>query len=591
MEIKKQDKKKWVSQQARYGRKQAVGVFVFSLLGVGIGIAQAWFLAEILGYALTGRLGLTQGFANPILLWILASLCRTLLIYLTEVQSAHAGRVARKQLRNNIISFVLKIGPSVLKKHHSAALASVVIDQIEVLEGYFARWLPASVLWFAAPCIILCVVVFIQPWVALVLGLAGLAIPIAQAVFGIGAALASRKQFLAMTRLQTRFLDRIRGIATLVFFNQVQSETERLFQAAESLRQKTMRILRIAFLSSAAIDCVMIVSIIIIAFSDSMLFRAAFNSGYVNPVWVIHALFGLLLVPEFFSPFRSLALAYQDRAHMSAAADEILPLQLRAQSTSASAHGHSSMQKEEPCIQPKLDFLLAELHGVEIVFENVSFAWDHDQGNIIDHFNCVVKPHSTLVISGASGAGKSTLMEMLLGFIVPQAGQITFNGIDISKISSKMLSELMAWIGQKPVLFSGTVRENILFARPDASSDELEQAIEDAGVTTFIADLPHGLDTLIGEGGYGLSGGQAQRVAIARAFLKNAPILLLDEPTTSLDVETERDILLNLERLRQGRTVIIASHAGAVHALDAQHITLDGSLTAKANLQPEMQLT
>ena len=177
-------------------------------------------------------------------------------------------------------------------------------------------------------------------------------------------------------------------------------------------------------------------------------------------------------------------------------------------------------------------------------------------------------------MAGPSGAGKSTVLEMLLGFTRPDSGVVTINGADITTIVPQSLSRLTAWIGQRPVLFTGSVRDNIRFANPDATDAEVEEAARNARVSAFADLLPLGLDTIIGEGGYGLSGGQAQRVAIARAFLKNASLLLLDEPTAHLDTVTEADVLDSLQRLALGRTVILATHSSAAHTFGSRHISL-----------------
>jgi ATP-binding cassette subfamily C protein CydD len=179
-----------------------------------------------------------------------------------------------------------------------------------------------------------------------------------------------------------------------------------------------------------------------------------------------------------------------------------------------------------------------------------------------------------LVLAGPSGAGKSTVIEILLGFVRPDSGKVTINGADITDLVPQALSRLTAWIGQRPLLFVGSIRDNIRFARPEASDTEIEEAARAARVEGFSSSLPQGLDTQVGEGGYGLSGGQAQRVAIARAYLKNAPLLLLDEPTAHLDPATEAEVLDSLRRLALGRTVILASHSAAAHAFGGRRLDL-----------------
>jgi ATP-binding cassette subfamily C protein CydD len=215
-----------------------------------------------------------------------------------------------------------------------------------------------------------------------------------------------------------------------------------------------------------------------------------------------------------------------------------------------------------------------EAHGVSVAFQGVKLTWDASRGPALDGLSFVVPAGEVLVLAGPSGAGKSTVIELLLGFVRPDEGRILLNGADIADIVPQALSQLTAWIGQKPTLFAGTILDNIRFARPGATAAEVQEAARQARVTDFATLLPAGLLTQIGEGGHGLSGGQAQRVAIARAFLKNAPLLLLDEPTSHLDPATEAEVLASLRRLAVGRTVIMAAHSAAAHAFGGRRLDL-----------------
>ncbi len=212
--------------------------------------------------------------------------------------------------------------------------------------------------------------------------------------------------------------------------------------------------------------------------------------------------------------------------------------------------------------------------GVTVAFEDVHLTWDPTRPPALNGLSFRIAAGETLVLAGPSGAGKSSVIEILLGFVRPDSGRITVNGADIADLVPEALSRLTAWIGQRPVLFAGSIRDNIRFARPEATDEQVEQAARAARVMEFTAGLPDGLDVLVGEGGYGLSGGQAQRVAIARAFLKNAPLLLLDEPTAHLDPATEADVLESLRRLALGRTVILASHSSAAHEFSGRRLDL-----------------
>jgi ATP-binding cassette subfamily C protein CydD len=295
-----------------------------------------------------------------------------------------------------------------------------------------------------------------------------------------------------------------------------------------------MRVLRVAFLSSTALDLAAAGALI------AILFRFA---GVLNGDLALAptALFLLLLVPEFFAPLRAFAAVYQDRMAAEAAAEDFCSL------------------PEARAAVPAAEIRHVSAGGVTLAFEDVSFAWG---GAVVLHdFSFRVRAGEILLLTGASGAGKSTIMDLILGFIQPQKGKVTFNGIELETIVPEARSRLMAWIGQKPMIFGGTIAENIRFARPEAGDAEIAEAVRLARLTDVIAALPLGLETRIGEAGFGLSGGQAQRIAIARAFLKDAPLLLLDEPTAHLDPGIERDVLESLKRLAIGRTVIMASHS------------------------------
>lgn len=553
--------KAWTRAQSRLGRRQAMPVVCLGLISSMLGAGQVWCVANVLGHVLLpSGAGISAQWSLMGL--VVAAVLRAVCQALSDIAAARAGMHARRRLRGDVVSSILNGGPALLRQHHSGALTALTVDRIEALDGFFARWLPASVLWMAAPFILGVIAAFVQPGSALVMALCGIAVPFGQALFGIGAAVASRNQFLAMQRLQARFLDRVRGIATIVLAGRTEDEARRLAASADDLRRRTMKVLRVAFLSSASIDCAMVVALVVIALRNGAALLVLHQSGAPAAQMTetaVRALFVVLLVPEFFAPFRGLALAYQDRAHASGAAAAMLALpsatQVRAaEETVLDAGGH---------------------HGVGVRFEHVDFTWDAARGPTLRDVSFSVPAGQTVILAGPSGSGKSSLIEMLLGFIAPARGRVLLNDTDITTILPQALSEMISWIGQKPVLFAGTLRENILFARPDADEGALQAAIRAASVDRFAEELPQGLETRIGEGGFGLSGGQAQRIAIARAFLKDAPLLLLDEPTSHLDPATEADVFDCLRRLAQGRTVILASHSAAVGTFTGQRVDLD----------------
>ena len=529
------------------GRRAARPVVLLGLGGTILAITQAGCVAAILGAALTRQAPAAAwavgGFA-------LAAVLRSFLVLMADRLAVRTSAASRMRLRRDVMGRLLNAGPALLRREHSAALATTVVDRIDALDGFFARWLPAATLASAAPLLVLAAVAVVDWRGALILGGAGLLVPVAQAVSGIGAAAASARQFTALSRLQARFLDRIRGISTIVLAGRAEDEANALAVAADELRRRTMRVLRVAFIASAALDCALALALVVLAIR----YGVAALAHTLDPA---PALFVLLLVPEFFAPLRAFSAAYQDRSHATGAAEAL-----------------AAVPAVQAADTPAAPIRTVAAHGVSLAFERVGYSWDPARGPALQDVSFRLPAGETLVLAGPSGAGKSTVIEMLLGYIQPQTGRVLVNGTDLAAIVPDALTKMTAAIGQRPMLFAGTIRDNIRFARPDASAAETESAARSACVTEFAAELPNGLDTVVGEGGYGLSGGQAQRVAIARAFLKNAPLLLLDEPTAHLDPATERDVMDSLRRLAVGRTVVMASHSAAAHRFGDRRLDL-----------------
>jgi ATP-binding cassette subfamily C protein CydD len=545
----------WLRNEQRAGGRAARPVLLLSLLGTVLAIGQAWCIAFLLADALvSGKAGTPPEAASSVPLLLLgfaaAALLRAGLSYAAETAAFNAGAASRRRLRSDALTRLLHAGPALLRGHHSGDLAAIVVDRVEALDGLYARWIPAASFAVAGPVLVLLTALWAEPFAALVLLLAGLLVPVGMAAAGIGAAAASRNQFLALARLQARFLDRVRGIATIVLLGRAESEAQALALAADELRVRTMRVLRVAFLSSAALDVAAAAALVVLAIRYGL----ALLAGRLSQPGL--ALFVLLLVPEFFAPLRTFAAAYQDRLHATGAAESLIAL------------------PPAPAAAPLREVRTVAAQGVAVAFENVGLVWDASRGPALDGLSFRIPAGETLVLAGPSGAGKSSCIEILLGFVRPDSGRVTINGADIADLVPQALSRLTAWIGQRPVLFSGTISDNIRFGRPEATDAEVAEATRSARVAEFAAALPEGLDTKVGEGGYGLSGGQAQRVAIARAFLKNAPLLLLDEPTAHLDPATEAEVLESLRRLALGRTVLLASHSAAAHGFGGRRLDI-----------------
>ena len=502
-----------------------------------------------------GAMPLPPPTPEGIALWVLlagfalAVLLRALAGYISERAAFAAGAGARRRLRSETMGQLLAAGPAALAGRHSGALASIAMDRIEVLDGYFSRYLPASILAMAGPALILLVALALDPFAALVLLIAGLLVPFGMAFAGIGAKRATERQFEAMARLQVRFLDRVRGLATIVLAGRAEAEAQALGEAATDLRRRTMRVLRVAFLSSSVLDLAAAAALVVLAI----------HYAHVLPIGgkgAADALAVLLLVAEFFAPLRTLASVYQDGIHAREVANSLIEL---------------PPAPPEPVARAVRNVAAS---GISVAFEHVFLTRDPARGPVLNDLSFRLPAGETLVLVGQSGAGKSTVIEMLLGFHHPDQGRVTINGADLVDLVPAALSRLTAWVGPRPMLFSGSIAENIRFARPEASEPEVAAAARAAHVSDFADQLPAGLGTKVGEGGYGLSGGQAQRVAIARAFLRNAPLLLLDEPTAHLDPASEALVLDSLRRLAVGRTVILSSHSAAAYEFSGRRLHL-----------------
>ena len=525
------------------------------VLGAATTIAacgQAWCLAVLLAVAI----GREDAQVIPWAAGFLAlALLRAGLGIASERGAARLGAAARRTLRSGVLTRMLAAGPDALRHWPAGAVVTLAVDTVEQLDGLFARWSPAAALALISPAIVLVAAALVDPGVVPILAGAGLLVPVGMALAGVGAAAASRRQFAAMAQLQVRFLDRLRGIATIVLAGRAADEAMRLRQAADELASRTLRVLRVAFLSSVALDGAAAAALILLAW------RYADRAGPA-PV----AIFALLLAVEFFAPLRAFSAAYQNRLVATAATDAFdrspspapaSPRPVDAQDT------HST-------------------RGVTVAFEDVRYAWTPNGPPTIDGLSFRVTPGETLLLVGPSGAGKSTIIELLLGFVHPTQGRITLNGTDVASLDAVALAQMTSWIGQRPMLFAGTIEDNIRFGRPDASAAALDAAVRAAGVANFASHLPNGLATRVGEGGYGLSGGQAQRVAVARAYLRDAPLLLLDEPTAHLDPATEADLFVSLAQLAIGRTVILASHSAAADRFAGRRLELTQTLALGA---------
>jgi ATP-binding cassette subfamily C protein CydD len=466
---------------------------------------------------------------------------------------AFAGAAnVRQALRGELLRKIQALGPAWLKNEASGALSSHLVAGIEALEGYYARWLPNRALTALLPLAIL-VVIFPVDWVSgLVLLLTAPLIPVFMILLGKDAVEANQRQWRRLARLSARFLDTLAGLTTLKLFNASRREAEIVARISDAYRQSTMQVLRIAFLSSVALEFLSTVSIAMVAVLIG--FNLLYGKVHFQP-----AFFVLLLAPEFYLPLRTLGTHYHARMEAIGAAEriaEILATPL-------------PQPQAEPPRAP-----LADAPGYGIRFDAVSFAYA-DGRPALDGLSFSAEPGSVTALVGPSGAGKSTVLNLLLGFTSGYTGTIRINDAPLAALDEASWLAKVAWVPQRAHVFVGSVLDNLRLARPDATLSRVREAAALAGADEFIMALPNGYDTPLGERGAGLSGGQVQRIALARAFLKDAPVVLLDEPTAHLDAHSQAWIHTALRRLAQGRTVLVIAHRPATARLADKIVVLE----------------
>ncbi|MCE9663898.1 thiol reductant ABC exporter subunit CydD [Halomonas sp. M5N1S17] len=463
-----------------------------------------------------------------------------------ELAGQEASLRIRRAVRAELLDHLAAMGPVRAGARHTAGLASQLVEQVEALDGYFARFLPQLRLAVAIPVMILVVVLWLDWLAALFLLLAAPLIPLFMALVGMGAERLNQAQFAAVSRLAGHFLDRVRGIATLQLFHRTEAATHEVHEAADDYRRLSMRTLRLAFLSSAVLEFFASVAIAVVAIYVGFGLLGYIDYGPSPQLTLFTGLLVLLLAPEFFQPLRSLAQHYHDRAAALGAADGMVALL-------------SEAAAEQRTGRPR------PVREAGQVVSLVNVTLDHPgRGRVLGPLDLTVRQGDILAITGPSGVGKSALLQLLAGFVAPDQGERrVMDGLSF------------AWMDQRPLLIPGSLADNLRLAAPGASDAELHQALRHAGLADVVDALPGGLATPLGERGSGLSGGQAQRLALARVFLSNSPLVLLDEPTASLDEGAEAGIIESLRQLSDtGRTLVIATHHPALMALATRRLVL-----------------
>lgn len=505
-------------------------------LGALLFVWQAKYLADLIsGLALGDSVSLA---VIPMIVLLMA--VRLVLLWVKDVLGVQASLTVRQRVRQQLLTKLAQLGPHRSRFGSDGALSTAVFEQVDALDGYLARYIPQQTLVLVIPLIILIVVWPISKLAVLIfIGTAPL-VPFFMILVGKGASAASSKQFKAMAIMGGQFLDLMRGLPTLKLLGRTRLGRDRLDQSAEQYREKTMSVLRLAFLSTAVLELFASLSIAMVAvfLGIGLLEQLPWAKGEV-PVPLASAMFILLLAPEFYQPLRQLGSDYHARAHALGAAETLQPI---LAAPVVHSEGRAQAQSEPATI------------------EFVDLSWQPNNRDVLSQINLTVRPGERIALIGDSGAGKSSLLHMLLGFTAPTSGDILLNGKALKDYQLSSWRQQLVWLAQRPEWFSGTIADNLKIGKPMATDDDMWQALQQAGAIGFVRQLPDGLNSRIGEGGIGLSGGQLQRIALARAVLSSAATWLLDEPGAHLDRATASELRKQLALASTGKTLLMATH-------------------------------
>ena len=533
-------------RHARATRLFLAAVVALGVVGAVLVIAQAMLIAEVVVGGFED--GLTvPGLRTPLILLVAVALGRALVSWLTELAAYRASAAVKSELRGRLLDRAAALGPDWLSGQRTGSLVALATRGVDALDDYFARYLPQLGLAVVVPVAVLARIVT-EDWVSAAIIVVTLPlIPLFMILIGWATQSRMDRQWQLLSRLSGHFLDVVAGLPTLKVFGRAKAQAESIRTITSQYRRATLRTLRIAFLSSFALELLATLSVALVAVTIGMRLVHGELDLYTGLVV-------LILAPEAYLPIRQVGAQYHAAAEGLSAAEEIFAIL----ETEPRAGGAAD-------IPPSLRL---ELEGVTVRHE----------GRVepsLDGASLVVDEGETVALVGPSGVGKSTLLNVVLGFTTPDEGRIRVDGIDLATLALERWRERIAWVPQRPQLFAGTIAENVRLARPDADDSAVTAALRDAGAYDFVTELPDGAQTLLGEDGAGLSAGQRQRLALARAFLADRPLLLLDEPTASLDGETEAGIVEAVRRLAAGRTVLLVVHRPALLSVADRVVVLE----------------
>ena len=511
-------------------------IILFGLIASVFTIAQAFILSRTINNAFLLHQTLQQVF-DLIIIYLSFSIAKAISIWLQNFFSSKVVFIIKKNLRKQLINKIKELGPLKLKSERTGEIVNTLLNGVDKLEDYFSKFLPQIFLAAFIPILILLFVLPRDLLSAIIFIVTAPIIPTFMFLIGSISEKLNQKQWVTLSRMSAYFFDVLQGLPTLKLFNRTKETIKRIDNITNIFRIKTLKVLRVAFLSALVLEVASTISVAVIAVSIGLrLLNGDFN--------FTDALFILIIAPDFYLPLRQLGVSYHAGMEGISSFERISELMKNESSeTMNSNQTKKIIEYDSP-----------------IVFENVSFTYEERNIKALDSISLVIEPKKVIALVGQTGSGKTTLMNMLLRFINPAQGMIKFGNQNLFEINEDEWRKNIAWIPQSPHLFNKTILENIKLSNDDATIQGIIEAASKSKIHKLISSLPKQYDTLVSEAGDNFSGGEIQRIALARAYLRNAPIILVDEPTANLDPIIEEEIMNDMFDLFKGKTVLIIAH-------------------------------
>jgi thiol reductant ABC exporter CydD subunit len=524
-------------RQTKPARWWLVGTISLSVLQAIFVVAQAYLISRIVTAAFLLGQNLSA-FQDEFLWFLTLSILRLGSNTLKRVTSVHASTCVKTEIRGHLIRQFQILGPVALSSERLGELVNTAQEGIENLDAYVSEYLPQIALSALIP---LTIIVFILPvdlTSALVLLITAPLIPIFMVLIGDTAEDISRNQWQTLGDLSARLMDALLGLYTLKLFGQSKDQAARLQQLGETHRIATMQVLRVAFLSALVLELVATISTAIVAVQVGL--RLVYGRLEFE-----QAFFVLILAPEFYLPLRSLGAKFHAGISGAVALERVLEF---IPNESGKTKQIWTKERREPHRPPRIQF------------DDVYVRYPGRRTSALRGFNLVLAPGSSTALIGPTGEGKSTVSHLLLRFVEPDEGHILIDGIPLNQLDPDLWWRSVTWVPQHPYLFNASLLDNLRLAAPAAPMEHIYWATQQANIHDFIIRLPNGYETRVGENALKLSAGQTQRIAMARAFLKDSPLIILDEPTANLDRDSELAVMESIRKLTSGRTALLITH-------------------------------